>query len=383
MTVYDKTGEGRGEERENTKQKSIKMSSRIVMRNDDRPARSTPEADRSIGMTLSSFNRTGDNSEQNSNPLINKILFVVILSISIPSVLINLFAIYRLHGNTKLSVFAFRTILHLSLFTAFTCIPFFLLELHFNSTFPLSTLVCKLWLIVDYASIVCLGLLVCWASIQRHILIFGPLRLKKLQSTLKFKLIPALLALALPLTWYSMLAYNCVYDHVSPITFQCRPCFENEKTIFLADTILSLLLPLIVTIVVTFLLVIRIIRLRYRLIHVTSKKWRRCKRLTRQMILFSFIYLIGLVPYVLTNLNSLYEFWPWMNLPVSNQIADAFTYIPCCFLPFLSIYAFPEIWINRSNRHHYHHHNHLYRPKAQGRSRSMSINTPDPTSNPI
>ena len=333
----------------------------------------TPEAGGLISMTLLSSNRSSDDSDLDSTPPVNTILFVIILSVSVPSVLINIFAIYRLHGNTKLSVFAFRTILHLSLFTTFTCVPFFLLELQFNSSFPLSALICKFWLVIDYASIVCLGLLVCWASIQRHILIFGPLRLKKLQSTLKFKLIPTLLALGLPVIWYSVLASSCVYNPVTPFTFQCRPCFENEKTIFLIDTILSLLLPLLVTILVTFLLVIRIIRLRYRLIHVTSKKWRRCKRLTRQMILFSFIYLIGLVPYVLTNLNSLYEFWPWMNLPSSINIADAFTYVPCCFSPFLSIYAFPEIWINRRNRHHQ-----LYRPKSKRKSRSMSINAAHP-----
>lgn len=337
-----------------------------------------PEAGGLISMVLLPLNCTSDDLDPDSIPPVNTILFVIILSVSVPSVLINIFAIYRLHGNTKLSVFAFRTILHLSLFTTFTCVPFFLMELQFNSSFPLSALICKFWLVADYASIVCLGLLVCWASIQRHILIFGPLRLKKLQSTLKFKLIPTLLALGLPVMWYSVLASSCVYNRVTPFIFKCRPCFENEKTIFLIDTILSLLLPLSVTIVVTSLLVIRIIRLRYRLIHVTSKRWRRCKRLTRQMILFSFIYLIGLVPYVVTNLNSLYEFWPWMNLPSSIHIADAFTYVPCCFSPFLSIYAIPEIWINRSN-----HHYQLHRPKSKRKSRSMSTNTAYPASSQI
>jgi hypothetical protein len=297
-------------------------------------------------------------TENDLNFILNKILFVIIICVSIPSVSINLFAIYRLQANTKLSVFAFRCILHVSLFTTCTCIPFFLIELYFNSYFPLSLIVCKLWLIVDYSSIVCLGLLVCWASIQRHILIFGPIHIKKLQSTFRFKLIPSIFALGFPLTWYSILILRCTYDKTIAENFRCRPCFEKEKILFLIDILLSLLLPLLVTILATFLLLIRIIRLRLSLFRSNSKKWRRCKRLTRQMILFSFIYLIGLLPYVLTNLNSLYNFWPSVNLTWCIQIANALSYVPCCFSSFLSIYAFPEIWKNRRNHHRHHHHHH-------------------------
>ena len=282
-------------------------------------------------------------------PIVNVILFFTLIFIGVPSILINIFAIYRLHGNTKSSVFTFRTILHISLFTSCTCVPFFLLELLYESDLPLSPFTCKLWLIIDYSSIVCLGLMVCWASIQRHILIFGPMHLKKLQSKFKFKMMPTILAMGLPLTWYSIVSATCVYNYKATDTFKCRPCFENNKAIFLADTILSLIVPLSVNILVTSFLLIRILRLRYSLIHTATKKWRRCKRLTRQTILFSAIYLAGLLPYVVTNLNSLYKFWPWMNQQWCVQISDAFTYVPCCFSSFLTIYAFPEIWTHRRN----------------------------------
>jgi hypothetical protein len=280
---------------------------------------------------------------------LNKILFIIVICVSIPSVLINLFAIYRLHSNTKLSVFVFRCILHVSLLTTCSCIPFFLIELYYNSYFPYSLILCQFWLIIDYSSIVCLGLLVCWASIQRHVLIFGPIHLRKLQSTLKFKVIPILFSLGFPLTWYSILVLTCTYDQNQLEQFQCRPCFENEKLIFLIDTLISLLFPLFVTILATFLLLIRIIRLRLSLFRSNRKKWRRCKRLTRQMILFSLIYLLGLLPYVLTNFNFLYHFWSLMDLSSYRQIANTFTYVPCCFSSFLSIYALPEIWTNRRN----------------------------------
>ncbi len=313
-----------------------------------------------ISLVITMKNKTFSTDVQNlirtsTDEHLNKILFIIIICVSIPSVLINLFAIYRLHPNTKLSVFVFRCILHVSLLTTFTCIPFFLIELYNNSNFPLPLILCKLWLIVDYSSIVCLGLLVCWASIQRHILIFGPIHIKKLQSTFKFKIIPSLIALGFPLTWYSILVLTCTYKKTQLNIFQCRPCFEDEKIIFLIDTLLSLLFPLLITIIATFFLLIRILRLRRSLFRSNLKKWRRCKRLTRQMILFSFIYLIGLLPYVLTNLNFLYNFWPIINFPWSLQIAHAFTYVPCCFSSFLSIYAFPEIWKNPRNRHHHQH----------------------------
>ncbi|CAF2634919.1 unnamed protein product [Rotaria sp. Silwood2] len=315
-------------------------------------------------------NSTEISFDDNLNLIFNKILFIIIICVSIPSVLINLFAIYRLHGNKKLSVFVFRCILHVSLLTTCTCIPFFLIELYFNLYFPLSLIICKLWLIIDYSSIVCLGLFVCWASIQRHILIFGPMNIKKLQSTYKFKLIPSMFALGFPLTWYSILILTCSYDKTIRKKYECRPCFEQDKLIFLIDTLLSLLIPLLITIIATFFLLIRIIRLRLSLFRSNSKRWRRCKRLTRQMILFSFIYLIGLLPYVLTNVNSLYVFWPTINLSWCIQIANAFTYVPCCFSSFLSIYAFPEIWKNQRKRHHHHHHhNHNQRQNSLRTSR--------------
>jgi len=69
------------------------------------------------------------------------------------------------------------------------------------------------------------------------------------------------------------------------------------------------------------------------------------------MILFTTIYLIGLLPYVLANLNTLYQFWPNINLSSYLQIANALTYVPCCFSSFLSIYIFPEIWkVHRKHR---------------------------------
>lgn len=301
---------------------------------------------------------------------INEILFLILTCVSIPSVCINLFAIYRLQPNTKLSVFVFRCVLHVSLFTTLTCLPIFLVELHFHSHFPLPLTVCKIWLITDYSSTVCLGLLFSWASIQRHILIFGPIHIKKLQSTLKYKLVPCLFILAFPLTWYSILILPCDYQEIH---LQCRPCFEGKKLLFLIDTLLSLLLPLLITILATFILLVRILTLRRRLFRSNSKKWRRCKRLTRQMLLFSSIYSIGLLPYVINNFNSLYHFWPLIEFSSSEQIANAFTYVPCCFSSFLSIYAFPEIWRNHRSRHG--NQQNSFRATRKPRNTSMSSST--------
>jgi hypothetical protein len=94
------------------------------------------------------------------------------------------------------------------------------------------------------------------------------------------------------------------------------------------------------------------------------------------MILFSFIYLIGLLPYVLTNLNFLYNFWPMFNSSWCIQIANAFTYVPCCFSSFLSIYAFPEIWKTRESRRRHHHHNHQHSLKINRKYRKTSITLP-------
>ncbi|CAF3146565.1 unnamed protein product [Rotaria socialis] len=353
----------------------IKMNNTINCHNKRRDIAMRISIDSSTKPIVLLYNRTLENGVHDSNSNMNIILFIVMICVSIPSVFINLFAIYRLQANTKLSVFAFRTILHVSLFTTCTCVPLFLIELYFNSYFPLPPSICKIWFIVDYASTICLGLLVCWASIQRHILIFGPIHIKKLQSTLKYKLIPSIFAVGLPLSWYSILALTCEFDKTLNEKFRCHPCFENEKFVFLIDTILSLILPLFVTILVTFGLLIRIIRLRLRIFRFPSKKWRRCKRLTRQMVLFSLIYLIGLVPYVLTRLNSLYNFWPSINLPWCIQIADTFTYVPCCFSSFLSIYAFPEIWTNQRNRRHKHHHHHLHKTKRRHETIPVSAST--------
>lgn len=317
---------------------------------------------------------SSDLSTPNEN--FNHLLFIIVTCVSIPSVLINLFAIYRLQPNTKLSVFVFRCVLHVSLFTTLTCLPFFLIELYFNTSFPLPLAVCKIWLIIDYSSTVCLGLLFCWASIQRHILIFGPIHIRKLQSTLKYKLVPCLFILGFPLTWYSILILTCTYDGVHR---ECRPCFEGQKLIFLIDTILSLLIPLLITIVTTFILLIRIIRLRRKLFRSNSKKWRRGKRLTRQMLLFSFIYSVGLLPYVITNFNSLYNFWPLINSSRWIRIAHAFTYVPCCFSSFLSIYAFPEIWRNHRNRQN--NAQNSFRMNRKPRKISMTFPTSSSTEN--
>ena len=64
--------------------------------------------------TLSTDVRHSQISSENEN--LNRILFIIVICVSIPSILINLFSIYRLHPSTKLSVFVFRCVLHVSFF---------------------------------------------------------------------------------------------------------------------------------------------------------------------------------------------------------------------------------------------------------------------------
>ncbi|CAF1648890.1 unnamed protein product, partial [Didymodactylos carnosus] len=152
-----------------------------------------------------------------------------------------------------------------------TCVPIFLTELYLEY-FPFAIIFCQLWLIVDYSSIVCLGLLVCWASIQRHVLIFGPLNLRKSQKRLRFKIIPLLFSIAIPLTWYTILilGVTCFQEVKNKNTVNdskrvCKPCFEENIFLFLIDTIFSLVVPLLITFIATFLLLIRIFVKRHRL----------------------------------------------------------------------------------------------------------------------
>lgn len=182
--------------------------------------------------------------------------------------------------------------------------PPFLYSYYVGTSMFKSPTFCTLWAYSDYTLYYLQVILVAWASIERHILIFHDDWL----ATSKKRFFIHYLPLAV-IVFYCIIIYipafifpgcDLVFDYANAPCYNY--CYFTNPTALLYDTIVNGNLPTLIIFVFNIALIIRVLVHKYRMKQ--PIQWRKHRKMTIQMLSLSSLYLFCTLPYTFGTLLS-------------------------------------------------------------------------------
>ncbi|CAF4073328.1 unnamed protein product [Adineta steineri] len=203
---------------------------------------------------------------------------------------------------------------------------------------------CLIWVFIDVGIFATITILVAWASIQRHILIFHDKWVSTKRGRLLFHYIPSFLFLVYPIIFYVYIFI--IMDCEEPFDYEIIRCGYSfcalyDPIIGTFDSILHNIIPTFIIVTFSFLLLVRVLwqkhRLRQRI------QWRNYRKMVIQLLSIASIYLFCYFPAMIVYL--MFE----SNVSVSDSAFDYYFsslfFIPhiIMVIPFATIFSLPEL----------------------------------------
>ena len=235
--------------------------------------------------------------------LSRSIKFGIFLTFQVPSILCSIFVLYHMFALP-----AYRQALANHVIIALLIVSFLSTSIDLSITLhylregtvrAATSSFCLFWIYLDYSLYSSSMLLMAWASIERHILVFASSYFRSFRSILFGHYFPILLCAVYPPLFYaySVFVYPCQRPQWSFDQMLCgSACFKHESFILdWFDMMGHSVMPCIVIITFSLGLLIRVIRQKRRVQqHLFS--WRRQRRMAVQLLSISSLYIMMNVP---------------------------------------------------------------------------------------
>lgn len=235
--------------------------------------------------------------------LSRSIKFWILLSFQIPSILCSIFILYN-----NLCFRVYRRSIPNHVITLMLIVGLFSVTIDLSLTMnylregivkPQTKSFCLFWMYIDYTLYASGILLTAWASIERHILIFSIQFFRLTCQKICFHYLPIFVLLIYPFIFYgyTIFFYPCQLDELDFNKTLCgSPCFKRESRILnWYDMLMHSVLPCTLIVVFSLVLLIRVIKHK-RLIQRQFFSWRRQRRLVRQLLSITGLYISMNVP---------------------------------------------------------------------------------------
>mgnify|MGYP001101001596 FL=1 len=274
-----------------------------------------------------------DNSEIS---LSRSVRFWLLLCCDIPSIVCTFLILYHLLRDSKrrqaLHNHAIILILLLGTTTQLIEIPFYLAFIGDSGVVkPSVPATCLAWWFVSFGMYNGGTILMAWASIERHILVFNSIWVHTNRGRFfvhYFPLIFILLYIGIYYI-YVLFFFPCEneYDYTLPIC-NASPCYQDNQFLGMWDFIVNNIAPSLLIALASWGLVLRVIRQKRRLNQQTQ--WRRQRKMTIQLASLSALNIIFNIPLNILSLAHL------CGLPDDYGVdAEKNFYFSCYFLIFL------------------------------------------------
>lgn len=310
-----------------------------------------------ISINDSSFNQTNDTDSSSDIISYTSVppiaCFWVLIVFIIPAIICSIFLLYNFLFDRKL-----RTSLNNHVIVALLTVgiiyllidmPQYLNFIRIGYVWPSALATCYFWCLIDLACYNMLGFLMTWASIERHILVFHNSWVNTSRQRFFFHYLPLITIFVYSLIFYIVVIFfpPCENDFDYTRSWCNYPCYFNEYSIMLYDTVFNCILPIPLIAIINVLLIIRVIRQR-QVLH-QNIEWRKFRKMIIQIIAFSSLFIIFSLPMMTLTLAHL------CGLPyeATAEIELSFYYIAYfinIFLPFVCLGSLPKI-LMRIKRH--------------------------------
>ena len=256
------------------------------------------------------------NDTENANELIMSLLHAVhdyvpsqaqyiILLIIVPfAIACNLFVLFRLLTNEVL-----RKALHNHVIIAilFSSLQFNLIHVPFSinlfltgSIWPRSIIACSVWRFTAYTGCNANDVLLAWAAIERHILIYHSNMMNQFHKRLIFHYGPLAFLIIYLLAFNAgcFLTPACFSNYDFAVVFCDASCLGSVMFMLTWYLIVNQLIAATLAIVFSLILWIRVVQRRKRMRG--TVEWGRLNRLTSQVLVITILFIVLEMPYAIT-----------------------------------------------------------------------------------
>lgn len=275
--------------------------------------------------------------------------FILLLVLDIPAVFISLVIfIYCLSHRricSKPKNHVWLLLLTFNFLQLLINLPMPMSFYYLTRIWPATNAYCVWWTWYEYSFNAASLILMAWASGERHLFVFYP-RLLLGASWKKwiYHFVPLGICILFPAVWYLVLVVissNCVNKWYFDQVICGVPCFSSvsDGIYGVFDLVFNIVLPLVIIIVCNMTLIVRVVYEKISRRQVVN--WRRHRRMAFQLWFISSLYLIGWMPFTITNIIQR-TFAPSFMLNELGTIYFFVYFIPL-FFPYVCLGALPEI----------------------------------------
>ncbi|CAF2099773.1 unnamed protein product [Rotaria magnacalcarata] len=277
------------------------------------------------------------------------IKFGVFIALEPPALICNCALVYylivdRILRNT-LHYHALLYLLIVTLVTNLIEVPRIIHYLRIGTVIPQTDLNCRIWIWCDWTLNGCINLLMLWASIERHLLIFHAHIFTTPKQRFYFHYLPPITSVVYLLLFYAgaIFIYPCEqqFDFSQPLCGY--PCYTTYISISYYDLFAHTWIPEFCGILLDIGLVMRAAFRKRVGQQQQGIQWRKHRKMIIQLLILSSLYSTCQVPYASVILIQLFSSMPNFAADIQIVYFYYFFWLLVLLLPLVSIGCFTEI----------------------------------------
>ena len=272
--------------------------------------------------------------------------FWLLLIFEIPSLCCSLLVLFYLITDRtlrqSLHYHVIIALLVVGLFAQSIDVPFYLNFVRINYILPASSITCLLWWFAATGISNITNLLMTWASIERHILVFHDRWLVTKQNRFFIHYLPLMLILLYGFIFYIvvLLIYSCDNTIAFDQDWCLYPCYYNDGQLAIYDTIINSILPTPLIVLFCILLLIRVIHHKHTLQQAFG--WRKYRSMIIQLFSICALFLLFNLPMTCLVLAHVFG----LPLDSTGQL-NYYTYFlyhyVSLLMPFVCLLSLPDV----------------------------------------
>jgi hypothetical protein len=296
-----------------------------------------------------------DNSSTNDDttwtnvevPIPRKIRFWLMIIFDIPAVVCTLFLLYNLFVNRtlrqSLNNHSIIVLLIIVLMSDVIDIPSYISFVYLGYVWLSTPSFCFFWWFVDIGLFDMIAILMAFATIERHILVFHSGWISTRRKRFFVHYIPLTLVIIYDILFYIYVLFFPPCENVFDYTqsWCSYPCYYDNQIVAMYDTIVNCIFPTSLIVIFSILLLVRYIRQKRRFQQ--AIQWRKCRKMVIQLLLISNLYLIFYLP--LLSLMTLHLCGLPSEIGANAELyAYFFSYFISLLSPYVCLASLPELW---------------------------------------
>jgi hypothetical protein len=280
-------------------------------------------------------------------PIPRTVRLLLLVLFDIPSLTCAIFVLFNLLKNRLLRESLHNHVIIVLLFSVLPThlidIPFHIIYLSLGYVWPSNSVFCLFWSFISVGIFDTTEILMGYASIERHILVFHDQWLTNLKRRLYLHYIPLFTVLMYSLIFYTYVIFfpPCINNFDYTKVWCSYPCYYDNEKLSMYDTIVNTIFPTLVVFTCNLTLVLRVIFQKRRF--VGRAQWKKYRRMVIQLLAVSSLLIIFNFPLIILILAHLCGLSSDVGI-VFEQYSYFFTYFIPLLLPFVCLGSSPEIY---------------------------------------